>query len=120
MIFPLTIISRKNNKVNCVKLNFLQLIHYDYHNIIRKCCDNMTARNAVRQRILDLCNSRNITVNKLCTISGVTQSTLNNIINVGSNNPTISTIAKICDGLEITLRYFFNDDVFEDIEQEIK
>ena len=80
----------------------------------------MTTRNAVKQRILDLCKYRNITVNKLSTICGVTQSTLNNIINTGSNNPKISTITKICDGLEITLREFFDDKLFEDIEQEIK
>ena len=80
----------------------------------------MTARNAVRQRIIDLCNSHNLTLNKLSTICGVTQSSLNNIINTGSNNPTISTVAKICDGLDITIREFFNDEIFEDIEQEVK
>lgn len=80
----------------------------------------MTSRNAVRQRIIDLCDIRGITINKLGTICGVTQSTLNNIINTGSRNPTISTVAKICDGLEITLREFFNDKLFEDNEQEIK
>ena len=80
----------------------------------------MTARNAVRQRILDLCKLHNISVNKLSIICGVTQSTFNNIINKGSDNPTISTIAKICDGLDITIREFFNDALFEDLEQEIK
>lgn len=80
----------------------------------------MTARNAVRQRIIDLCESRNITINKLGTICGVTQSTFNNIINTGSKNPTISTIAKICDGLDITIKKFFDDKLFEDNEQEVK
>lgn len=28
--------------------------------------------------------------------------------------------ADICDGLEISLREFFDDDIFDDIEQEIK
>ncbi|MGI6153782.1 MAG: helix-turn-helix domain-containing protein [Christensenellaceae bacterium] len=80
----------------------------------------MTARNAVRQRIIDLCDRYQITVNKLGILSGLTQSTLNNIINTGSNNPTISTIAKICDGFEITIREFFEDEIFEHIEQEIR
>jgi len=80
----------------------------------------MTARNAVRERILDLCELHNISVNKLSIMCGMTQSTFSNIINTGSNNPTISTIAKICDGLDITIREFFNDALFEDIEQEIK
>ena len=80
----------------------------------------MTARNAVRQRIIDLCAEHNITVNKLSTICGVTQSTFNNIINTGSQNPTISTVTKICNGLEITVREFFDNELFEDIEQEVK
>ena len=80
----------------------------------------MTARNAVRQRIINLCDSRNITINKLCTISGITQSTLSNIINEESKNPTISTIAKVCDGLEISIREFFDDNLFDNTEQEVK
>ena len=78
-----------------------------------RCTIITTIKNAVRQRIIDLCNDHNITVNKLGIICGITQSTLNNIINTGSNNPTISTIAKICDGLEINIRDFFNDELFK-------
>lgn len=80
----------------------------------------MTARNAVRQRIINLCESNNMSVNKLSIICGMTQSTFNNIINTGSKNPTISTVAKICDGLNISIREFFDDALFEDLEQEIK
>lgn len=40
----------------------------------------MNIGEAVKERILDLCSERNITINKLGTISGVTQSTINNII----------------------------------------
>lgn len=69
----------------------------------------MTMVEAIALRILNLCKERNITPNKLSTISGMTQSTINNIINTGSKNPTVSTIKKICDGLEITLSDFFDD-----------
>lgn len=75
---------------------------------------------AVKLRILELCKSRNITVNKLATISGITQSTLNNIISDRNNSTTISTIKKICDGLEISIEDFFCSDVFRNLEQEIK
>jgi len=54
------------------------------------------------------------------TISGITQSTLNNTTNTSNNNLTISTIAKICGGLEISVREFFSDPVFEENEQEVK
>ena len=80
----------------------------------------MTICEAIAQRILILCDERGITPNKLSTISGMTQSTINNILNTGSNNPTVSTVKKICDGLEITLSEFFDDDVFNELEQEIK
>ena len=80
----------------------------------------MTVGEAVAKRIIMLCNDRGITLNKLSTISGMTQSTINNIVNTGSNNPTVSTIKKICDGLEITLSEFFDDEIFNKLEQEIK
>ena len=75
---------------------------------------------AVKIRIKELCNERNITINKLATLSGVTQSTLNNIISGRNNSTTISTIKKLCDGLEITVCEFFNSQIFLQLEQEIK
>lgn len=75
---------------------------------------------AVKKRILFLCKKNNITINKLATICGITQSTLNNIVGGRNKGTTVSTIQKICDGLEITITEFFNDELFKDIEQEIK
>ncbi len=74
---------------------------------------------AVRERILDLCKQRNITINRLGIISGVTQSTLNNIVSGRNNSATVATIQKLCDGLEITITEFFTDDLFLNVEQEI-
>ncbi len=50
---------------------------------------------AIQRRIRELCDERNITLNKLSTICGITQSTLNNIISRSSTKPTVSTIKKI-------------------------
>lgn len=75
---------------------------------------------AVRQRILDLCQKHDITINKLATMSGITQSTLNNIVSGRNNSATVATIKKICDGLNITIQEFFAADCFYDLEQEIK
>ena len=80
----------------------------------------MTIGEAVRLRILGLCAERGITVNKLSTICGITQSTLNNITGGRNNSATVSTIQKICDGLEINIKEFFDSDLFDDLEQEIK
>ena len=80
----------------------------------------MTIGEACKERILMLCNQRNITVNKLAIMSGVTQSTLNNIVGGRNNSMTVSTIKKLCDGLDISIVDFFTSDIFTDLEQEIR
>ena len=80
----------------------------------------MTIGEAVRERILELCRERGITVNRLCTISGVTQSTVNNLVNGRNRSVTISTIKKLCDGLDITIQAFFDSPLFQQLEQEIQ
>ena len=80
----------------------------------------MNVGQAVRERIAELCEEKHITINKLANISGLTQSTLNNIMSGRNNSTTISTIQKICDGLEITVTDFFDSPLFLGIEQEIK
>ena len=80
----------------------------------------MNIGEAVKERILELCQQQYITVNKLGTMSGITQSTLNNIISGRNNSTTVSTIKKICDGLGITINEFCQSDLFKDLEQEIR
>ncbi|MBR2971536.1 MAG: helix-turn-helix transcriptional regulator [Clostridia bacterium] len=80
----------------------------------------MTIGEACRIRIEELCRERNITLNKLAITSGITQSTLNNIVSKRNKSTTVSTIKKICDGIEITVVEFFSSGIFEDLEQEIK
>ena len=80
----------------------------------------MNIGDAVRARILELCDQRNLTVNKLSTICGMTQSTINNIVSKRNYSATVATIQKICDGLDITIYDFFHHEIFQDIEQEIK
>lgn len=79
----------------------------------------MTVGIVVKERILQLCQERDISINKLSTISGVTQSTVNNIISGRNNSATVSTIKKLCDGLGITLGEFFSTPEFDALEQEI-
>lgn len=79
----------------------------------------MRLKEALRLRILELCQQRNLTVNGLGRICGVTQSTLNNIVSGRNNSVTLSTIQKICDGLDMGLSEFFQSDLFRNLEQEI-
>jgi len=80
----------------------------------------MTVGDAVKERILELCRDRNITINKLGILSGVTQSTLSNITSGRNQSTTVSTVKKLCDGLGITIVDFFDCDIFKELEQEIK
>ena len=80
----------------------------------------MNIGEAVRVRIIELCKDNNITVNKLSTQCGITQSTLNNIVSGRNNSTTVSTVKKICDGLEISIIDFFTSPLFDNLEQEIR
>lgn len=75
---------------------------------------------AVRLRILELCRERELSVNKLSGMCGLTQSTLNNIVSGRNNSATVATVKKICDGLEIDIVQFFDSPLFRDLEQEIR
>ena len=79
----------------------------------------MTIGEAVKNRILELSIERNISINKMSMMSGITQSTLNNIVSGRNNSTTVSTIKKICDGLGISILDFFNSSVFSNLEDEL-
>lgn len=75
---------------------------------------------AVRNRILQLCGQREISINKLATISALPPSSIKNILYGKSQNPKLITIKMICDGLDISLGEFFSTPEFEALEQELK
>ena len=80
----------------------------------------MNIGEAVKERILELCRKQDISINKLSSMSGVTQSTVNNIVSGRNRSTTISTIKKLCDGLGITIEDFFHSDLFRGLQQELK
>ena len=80
----------------------------------------MDTRKAVATRLIQLCEARHITINKLATTSAVSASTLKGILYGRNKNPGIVTLKKLCDGLGITLGEFFNTPEFDNLEQEIK
>lgn len=80
----------------------------------------MNTKEAVAKRILGLCEERQIAVNALANIAGIPPSTVYSMLNEKSQNPGIVSIKKLCDGLDISVRDFFNCDLFDDLEQEIK
>ena len=75
---------------------------------------------ATKARIEELCNEKELNFCQLATISGIPYTTIKSIIYNQSKNPGITTIKKICDGLDITITDFFDTDTFRNLEQEIK
>ncbi len=80
----------------------------------------MNTREAVADRLLELCEQKNLSLHALARTSAVPPSTLKNIMNGGSKNAGIVTIKKLCDGLEISLFDFFDTETFKTLGQEIK
>ena len=80
----------------------------------------MNTKEAVAKRILALCEDRQIAVNALANIAGIPPSTIYSMLNEKSQNPGTVSIKKICDGLDISVRTFFDCDLFDGLEQEIK
>ncbi len=80
----------------------------------------MKILDAVKIRIDELCKEKGITVNQLSYISGVSNSTIQNLYYGKSTNPGLITIKKLCDGLDISIIDFFDTDLFRSLEQEIE
>lgn len=78
----------------------------------------MKLSSAVSQKILKICDEKNISVNRLASICCLTQSTVQSLIDGKSKNPKMLTIIRICEGLDIKLKDFFNDSLFDSIERE--
>jgi DNA-binding Xre family transcriptional regulator len=80
----------------------------------------MGVKDAVVERFMKLCKERNIKINELANISGVTPSTAYSMMDKERRDVSITTIKKFCDGLDITLGEFFSSPEFDALEQEIK
>lgn len=80
----------------------------------------MTVKDAVAQRFAQICRSRDMSINELATRSGVTPSTVYSMMDARRRELSITTIKKLCDGLDMTLGEFFSAEDFDRLEQEIK
>ena len=78
----------------------------------------MKIHKAVSEKLTKIMVERNISVNKLASITCLTQSTVDSLVNGKSKNPKLLTIVRICDGLNIELNEFFDDELFKGIDRE--
>lgn len=77
-------------------------------------------KDIVVKRFEELCKERNIKINELANLSGVTPSTAYSMMDETRRDISIITIKKFCDGLDITLGEFFSTEDFDNLEQEVK
>lgn len=80
----------------------------------------MTLKGTIANRILQLCEERQLTPYSLAMLCGLDKTTIYSIIGDKSRSPEVATIKKICDGVGITLGQFFSTDEFDKLEQEIQ
>ncbi|MBR3395960.1 MAG: helix-turn-helix transcriptional regulator [Firmicutes bacterium] len=80
----------------------------------------MSAKDAVVGRFQQLCKKRNIKINELATLSGVTPSTVYSLMDPRRREVSITTIKKLCDGLDISLGDFFSAEEFDQLDQKIE
>ena len=93
----------------------LRNIFYDMDEVI-----TMNVKDAVSQRFQELCSERNIKINQLAYLSGVTPSTAYSMMDPTRRDISIVTIKKFCDGLDVSLSEFFTAELFDKLEQEIR
>ena len=80
----------------------------------------MGVKDAVATRFESICRERKMTINELASRSGVTPSSVYSMMNPSRRNISIVLIKKLCDGLDLTLKQFFDGPEFDGLEQEIR
>lgn len=79
----------------------------------------MNVKEAAAKRIELICKEKGIAYNGLANTCGITPSTIYSIFDPKRRDISLTTVKKICDGLEITLGEFFSHPLFDALEQEI-
>ena len=80
----------------------------------------MNVKDATVERFKEILAQRNIAINELATMSGVTPSTAYSMFDETRRDISLITVKKFCDGLDISLEDFFSSDIFQNLEPEIK
>ena len=71
-------------------------------------------------RLKDLMKAKGLTANNLSILSGITPSTLYSLLKEERKDVSVNTVKKLCDGMGMTIREFFNSDLFDDLEVELR
>ena len=80
----------------------------------------MQIKEAIVLKFKTICDKRGIALNQLATLSGVTPSTVYSMVDKSRKDLSVITVKKLCDGLDISIDKFFDDDIFRELDQEIQ
>ncbi|MBN7453224.1 helix-turn-helix transcriptional regulator [Mycobacteroides abscessus subsp. abscessus] len=72
----------------------------------------MELNEAIIERMKELAAERNMTIHQVIQKGGLNQATISELMNGRTKHPKVSTIQKFCDGLDVSLNDFFNDNKF--------
>lgn len=80
----------------------------------------MQIKEAIVLKFKAICEERGMALNQLATLSGVTPSTVYSMVDKSRKDLSVITVKKLCDGLNVSIDEFFNDDIFRKLNQEIQ
>ena len=75
----------------------------------------MKAQDALRKRIIELAEQKNYSINKITSNCYINTSTITSLLNGHSKKSEIATISKICYGLGVSMREFFDSPIFDNV-----
>ena len=78
----------------------------------------MKISDAISQKITKICIEKDMSLNQLASMCCITQSTLQTLVERKTRNPHLLTIIRMCEDLDIKLKEFFDDDLFDNLERE--
>lgn len=71
---------------------------------------------ATSKRIQELCKLKRMSGYKICYKAGMPPSTYKSIVGGKSKNPGIVNINRIAEGLGVSIREFYNSDLFDNLD----
>ena len=80
----------------------------------------MGIKDAIAMRFRKLCAERGISYTQLARLAGITPSTVHSMLQEERRDISIVTVKKLCDGLDLCIVDFFDDDMFRNLSQEIQ
>nr|WP_251125348.1 helix-turn-helix transcriptional regulator [Exiguobacterium sp. s43] len=67
---------------------------------------------AIIKRMKELAAEHGMTIHQVIQKGGLNQATISELMSGRTKHPKVSTIQKFCDGLDVSLNEFFNDNKF--------